>query len=57
MIHTASVMTARQNMDLFQKIRCMKEMFEQLSTDLASAYHTVDTAAAEAEIAEALQKQ
>ena len=84
MIHTATAMTARQNLgalltgvqyrhdsvlitkagkavaalvdiDLFQKICCMKETFERLSQELALAYKEVDSATVESEITEALK--
>lgn len=83
MIHTATAMTARQNLgelltgvqyrhdsvlitkagkpvaalvdiDLFQRIRSMKDAFERLSSELSLAYKTVDAATADAEIEEAL---
>jgi prevent-host-death family protein len=44
------------DIELFEKIRLMREQFEHLSVELAQAYQDVDKKVAEAEIAEALQE-
>lgn len=43
------------DIELFQKIRHMKDTFEQLSNELSSAYKNINTDVAEAEILEALE--
>lgn len=43
------------DIELFEKIRMMREQFERLSVELAQAYQGVDQNTAEAEIAEALR--
>ena len=43
------------DIELFEKIRIMREQFERLSIELAQAYRGVDKEVAEADIAEALQ--
>jgi len=44
------------DIELFEKIRMMREQFERLSVELVQAYQGVDKKVAEAEIAEALQE-
>ena len=43
------------DVDLFQRIRSMKETFERLSHQLVVSYKNVDAVTADAEISEALQ--
>ncbi len=43
------------DIELFQKVRNMREQFERLSTELAHVYHGVDKKTADLEIAEALK--
>lgn len=44
------------DIELFEKIRVMREQFDRLSVELAQAYQGVNKKIAEAEIAEALQE-
>lgn len=43
------------DIELFEKIRTMREQFERLSAELTQAYQGIDKEVAEAEIAEAIK--
>ena len=44
------------DVELFEKIRTMREQFERLSVEIGQAYQGIDKKVAEAEIVEALQE-